>query len=367
MSLFKQAIRIDSSYADLYFRLGQTLFKLSKFNEAKSAFSTAINEDIVPLRATKKIQNIVREVTSSNGTPLLDLPYILENKNREEFNHSILGNEYFLDHVHLKIEVHQLISEELIKIMNELNLIQTSGNPDMVNFKALYDSVLASIDSSYYRKRDLNLAKVLDWAGKTEEANKLMMGTINFLKNDPEAKYALGLTHQRKGEYDQAISAYLQTLEIDSTFADAYNTLGYIYSKKNELNLALENLYNALKYRPEFDQAYFNLGGIYYKQGKITESIYALRKAIEINPYHIEALNDLGANYIEVGNLNDAILTYQKLLKIDPKFYRAYNNLGLIYYHQKNFSKAREMFQQALRLNPDNKFSVYWINTIDSQ
>ena len=367
LSLFKQAIRIDSSYADLYFRLGQTLFKLSKFNEAKSAFSTAINEDIVPLRATKKIQNIVREVTSSNGTPLLDLPYILENKNREEFNHSILGNEYFLDHVHLKIEVHQLISEELIKIMNELNLIQTSGNPDMVNFKALYDSVLASIDSSYYRKRDLNLAKVLDWAGKTEEANKLMMGTINFLKNDPEAKYALGLTHQRKGEYDQAISAYLQTLEIDSTFADAYNTLGYIYSKKNELNLALENLYNALKYRPEFDQAYFNLGGIYYKQGKITESIYALRKAIEINPYHIEALNDLGANYIEVGNLNDAILTYQKLLKIDPKFYRAYNNLGLIYYHQKNFSKAREMFQQALRLNPDNKFSVYWINTIDSQ
>ena len=364
---FKEAMMIDSGYAELHFRLGQTLFKLSKFNQAKSAFLTAIDEDIVPLRATRKIQNIVREVASSNGTPLLDLPHILENKNREKFNHSILGNEYFLDHVHLKIEVHQLISEELIKIMNELNLIQTSGNTDMVNFKAIYDSVLASIDSSYYRKRDLNLAKVLDWAGKTEEANKLMMGTISLLKDDPEAKYAIALSHQRKGEIDQAISACLQALELDSTFADAYNTLGYIYRKKNKLNLALENLQLAIKYRPEFDQAYFNLGETYYSLGKITESTYALRKVIEINPYHMAALNDLGANYIEIGNLNDAIIAYQKLLKIDPNYFKAYNNLGIIYYRQQNFIKAREMFQEALRLDPGNEFSVSWINMIDSQ
>jgi len=364
---FKQAMMIDSGYADLHFRLGQSFYELSKFNEAKSAFSMAIKEDIVPLRATRKIQNIVREEASLSGTSLLDLTNILENINREKINHSILGKEHFLDHVHLKIEVHQLISEELIKLIKDLNLIQTSTNLDLVDYRGVYDSVFATIDSTYYRKRDLNLAKVLDWAGKTEEANNLIMGTVSFLKNDPEAKYAVGLMHLRRGNFDQAIIAYQQALELDSTLADAYNTLGYIYRKKNNYDLALENLYSAIKYRPEFDQAYFNLGSVYYKQGRITESINALLRAIEINPYHIQALNDLGANYIEVGKLRKAITSYEKLLKIDPDYFKAYNNLGLIYYRQKNYDKAREMFQQALRINPKNKFSIYWIDAIDSK
>ena len=345
---FKQAMMIDSGYADLHFYLGQSFCELSKFNEAKSAFSTAIKEDIVPLRATRKIQNIVREVASLSGTSLLDLTRILENINREKFNHSILGKEYFLDHVHLKIEVHQLISEELIKLIKDLNLIQTSTNMNLVDYRGVYDSLFATIDSTYYGKRDLNLAKVLDWAGKTEEATNLIMGTVNFLKNDPEAKYAVGLMHQRQGNFDQAIYAYQQALELDSTLADAYNTLGYIYGKTNDLDLALENLYSAIKYRPEFDQAYFNLGEVYYKQGRITESINALLKAIELNPYHIQALNDLGANYIEIGKLRDAVTSYEKLIKIAPNYFKAYNNLGMIYYRQKNYDEAREMFQEAL-------------------
>ena len=333
----------------------------------KSAFSMAIKEDIVPLRATRKIQDIIREETSLDGVSLLDLADILENINKEKYNHSILGNEYFLDHVHLKIKIHQLIAEEIIKLLKDLNLIKTSMNLDLVDYSGIYDSVLASLDSTYYKKRDLNLAKVLDWAGKTEEANNLIMGKVSFLKNDPEAKYAVGLMHLRQGNLDQAIEAYQQALELDSTLADAYNTLGYIYRKKNNLDLALKNLNAAIKYRPEFDMAYFNLGQVYYKQGRISESIKALLKAVELNPYYIQALNDLGANYIEIGNMKEAIATYEKLLKLDPNFFKAYNNLGLIYYRQKNYDKAKEMFQHALRINPKSKFSIYWIDLIDSQ
>jgi len=364
---FKQAMMIDSGYADLHFRLGQSFYELSKFNKAKSAFSMAIKEDIVPLRATRKIQNIVREEASRSETPILDLVKILEKINEEKLNHSILGKEHFLDHVHFKIEVHQLIAEELIKLIKDLNLIQTSTNLNFVDYRGVYDSVFATLDSTYYQRRDLNLAKVLDWAGKTEEANNLIMGTVSLLKNDPEAKYAEGLMHLRRGNLDQAIYAYKQALELDSTLADAYNTLGYIYGKKNDLDLALENLYSAIKYRPEFDQAYFNLGGVYYKQGRITESINALVKAIAINPDYIQALNDLGANYIEVGKLRKAIASYERLIKIAPNYFKAYNNLGLIYYRQKNYDKAREMFQEALKINPNNKFSIYWIDAIDSQ
>jgi tetratricopeptide (TPR) repeat protein len=364
---FKHAMMIDSGYADLHYRLGQTYYNILKFHEAKTAFLSAIENDIVPLRAKREILNTIREVTSSTGTSILDLTNILENINREKFNHSILGNEYFLDHVHLKIEVHQLISEELIKLIIDLNLVQTSTNLDLVDYGEVYESVLATIDSTYYQKRDLNLAKVLDWAGKTDEANNLVMGAVNFLKNDPEAKYAVGLMYQRQGNFDQAIYAYQQVLALDSTFADAYNNLGYIYGKTNNLDLALENLYLAITYRPEFDQPYFNLGDVYYKQGRITESINALLKTIELNPYHIQALNDLGANYIEIGKLGDAITSYEKLIKIAPNYFKAYNNLGIIYYRQKNYAKAREMFQEALRINPNNKFSIHWIETIDSQ
>lgn len=364
---FKAAAHIDSMHAELRYRIGECFYGLGQYQAAKTAFVMARDLDVVPLRATSQIQSIVREVCSQRGVPLLDLVQILEKRNRQLYGYTILGDETFLDHDHLTIETHQLVSELLVKLMSENGMVKATRAWDEIPRDSLYNSSMASIDSSYYGQLELNLAKVLGWAGKIDEAAPFIERAARSLPNNPDAQHGLGLLYIMQDKFEEAREVFHRALDIDSTYAAAYNSLGTIYDRYDDLDQALYYYYQAVKYNPSNDEAYFNIGGILYEKGQILEAINAYIKAVDSNPRHIYALNDLGATYMELNNTVKAVEAFERIISIEPKYHYAYNNLGMIYFKEEDYLKSRQMFQRSLEVKPGNEFALHWMSILNSQ
>ena len=181
----------------------------------------ALDSDVAPLRATSQIQETVREVAGRRNVPVVDLVALLESEVRGTSDHTVLGREAFLDHAHPRIRVHQKLAEELAETLFRLNWVEPEGPLQQFRKIALYDSVMMTLDSSYYATRDLNLGKVLSWLGKDREAAPFVTRAAEALPDHPEAQYLRGVFFQIEGQYQQAEQAYRTAIALDSTFSRA--------------------------------------------------------------------------------------------------------------------------------------------------
>lgn len=364
---FSEAIKIDSTYADLRYRNGQCLFSMGIYPEAKNEFVSAVDLDVAPLRATSEIQNRIRRLCGERDVPCIDLVAILEQQCMNEYGHNIPGSEYFLDHAHPKIAVHQLLAEKLATTLMDHKIIDTQKEWSQVNRPALYHSVMSTVDTVYYAMRELNLAKVLNWAGKHQEAIPFIMKAATQLPDHPEARFMRGLVYVEQGKYDLARDDFQDAIAIDSAYAKAYNALGSVYEKTNQLDDALRLFKKAIQLRPDFDQAYYNLGNTVYRQGKMKDAEQAYLKALEINPTYSKAMNNLGVIYLTNGQLDQAEDAFAATLKLKPGNHNAIANLGVIYYQQGDRERARAMFRQALTFNPGDAFATAWLKRLEGE
>ncbi|HSR42917.1 MAG TPA: tetratricopeptide repeat protein, partial [Longimicrobiales bacterium] len=330
LEAFRRAAAIDSCHADLRYRTGEALFALGRHGEAKREFTSARDLDVAPLRATTAVQETVREVARRRDVPVIDLVALLEGRTLERSGHDILGREVFLDHAHPRILVHQKLAEELAETAVREGWVRTERPLDELPTVALYDSVMATLDSSYYATRDLNLAKVLSWLGKDDEAAPFVARAAEALPDHPEAQYLRGVFYQYEGRFDRAEEAYKRAIALDSTFARAYNALGSVYERTGRLDEAASTIERAVRTEPDADHAYFALGNTLYQQGRPGEAIEAYQQAVAINPRHSKAWNNLAAVYITEERYDEAVDALRMTLELEPENFNAYKNLGLI-------------------------------------
>ncbi len=365
LDAFRRAAAIDSCHADLRYRTGEALYALGRYEEAKREFVSARDLDVAPLRATSSIQETVRRVAEAREVPVIDLVALLEGRTLERSGHDILGREFFLDHAHPRILVHQKLAEELAETAVEEGWIRPETPLEELPAVALYDSVAATLDSSYYATRDLNLAKVLSWLGKDEEAAPFVARAAEALPDHPEAQYLQGVFYQYEGRLDRAEEAYKRAIALDSSFSRAYNALGSVYERTGRLDEAASTIERAVRIQPDADHAYFAMGNTLYQQGRPEEAIEAYRKALALNPSHSRALNNLAAVYITVERYDEAVEALRRTLELEPENFNAYKNLGLIAARRGRPDRAREMFEKVLELSPGDEFALGWLERLD--
>ena len=104
LTALDNARALDDQYAQVHYLTGQAHLAAGEHAEADAAFQRALAEDVCPLRAKPEIVDVVRQVTAKNEVPLVDLVAILAERSRQAHGYTSLGNEEFLDHVHIRIE-----------------------------------------------------------------------------------------------------------------------------------------------------------------------------------------------------------------------------------------------------------------------
>lgn len=363
----RRALELDSCHADLHYRLGEALFALGRYEDAKEEFDRASDSDVAPLRAKSRIQQTVRDVAREREVPVMDLVRLLEQRNARELGHDILGREAFLDHAHPRIWVHQELAEELDRMLVERSWIRPERTLAEAEAAALYDSLMATLDSAYYATRDLNLAKVLTWLGKTEEAAVFVNRAAAGLPDHPEAQYLQGTLFEYAGQLERAERAYQRAIALDSTFSRAHDALAGVYARTGRLDEATASIRRALRYEPGSDHAYFNLGNTLYQAGRAADAVEAYKRALRLNPRHSKAWNNLAAVYITEHDYDEAIQALRKALELEPDNRRAYNNLGLAYYHKGELEPARQAFEATLQISPGDAYALGWLERLGTE
>ena len=79
-----------------------------------------------------------------------------------------------------------------------------------------------------------NLSKVLGWAGKGEEADRLALQSMKLMPNDAEKQRQAGNAYLRRGDVDEAIRRYQRSLELDPTSYGTQYALGLAFAESGD-------------------------------------------------------------------------------------------------------------------------------------
>jgi tetratricopeptide (TPR) repeat protein len=318
LALYRKALALDNRHAELHYRMGQALFSLGRYAESEQAFQRAVEEDIAPLRMLGAMQRSVAEVAAEEGVPLVDFPEILRQAYREEYPHAVFGKEYFVDHVHTSMDGYRLLGLALFDELVNAGIARPDSSWNAARREAVRESVIASLDPRDAGGALLNLGKVLEWAGKFEEAYDAFQRALEILGPHPAVYYGLASALYSLGKPEEAARYYQATLVL----------------------------------APERHGVHAELARIFDEQGKADEAIEQCRAELELDPdnYHVHVA--LAEILEKQGNQAAALQHLQTALQLNPQQHRAHTALGLILKQQGNNRQAIQQFSEALRLEP---------------
>ncbi|MEH2101848.1 MAG: tetratricopeptide repeat protein [Nostoc sp.] len=186
--------------------------------------------------------------------------------------------------------------------------------------------------------------------------------------------HQMGIIYANKGEIDEAIAFYNQSLEIDERIgnvqgkAPTLHCLGNLYANKGEVEQAI-TLYNqslAITERIGNFQTkaatLYNLGYIYANKGEVEQAITLFNQSLEIFEHigYVQGkeatLHNLAILYANKGEVDEAIALYNQSLEITERIgdVRIQANtlcwLGYLAEQQGEYTKAISYLQPALEI-----------------
>jgi tetratricopeptide (TPR) repeat protein len=162
----------------------------------------------------------------------------------------------------------------------------------------------------------------------------------------------LGTVLLQKGQIDNAIAQYQQTLQMAPEAADADYNLGNAFLQKGEVEAALTHYQRAVSVIPKDPDIHVGLGNALWQKGKAEEAIYHYRKALELRPYYFAAHYDLSTVLLEKGEIDDAIRHGQVALTIRPDVPAVHTNLAVALLAKGEIADGIRQFEKTLEIAP---------------
>ncbi|MEW5940262.1 MAG: tetratricopeptide repeat protein, partial [Chloroflexota bacterium] len=159
-----------------------------------------------------------------------------------------------------------------------------------------------------------------------------------------------GNRYFKQGDYEAAISAYNQAIQLDPSLGWSYSNLAHIYVMKNQLAEAI------LLYQKSIDLldtdkdkaiCWNGLGNVYRRLNDYDNAVAAYQKAAELDPEtsgmregagsgageqtpkNAGAWNALGDAFLKSGSYKEAVVAFKKAIRMNPNLALAYGNLAL--------------------------------------
>ena len=157
--LLREALRIDDRHANAHFLLAKVYDAMGDARGAKHEYRRAKDEDICPLRMLESMHDVLALVAEQTGTPLVDVRQMFESKAEL----GIPGDDLLIDHVHPRIDGHQLIAQMLCE---ELTRQQTvSPRPGWrMRQQELFVRRWQTLDENYFPESAARLRGLRNWA-----------------------------------------------------------------------------------------------------------------------------------------------------------------------------------------------------------
>ncbi|CAF2805021.1 unnamed protein product [Rotaria sp. Silwood2] len=321
-----------------------------------------------------------------------------------------LAKSFYTEHEYQQArECLQLIKDE--KNLPEMVMLQAQIERD----DSHYDQALElytkaySIAKSNLERTELLLAKghlyiKIAQYGHAKDTFKQALDLLDA-EDHPQRKAeilnAFGLVAKKCSEYDQAISAYNNALEIVDTNSDVWSeiisNLADIHRKKANYDEARDLYLKSLKQmeslygqnHPSIADIMNNLGMLLKKEGKYNEALDYLKQAIKISKHYYGEehpsigiyLTNVGDIYRKQGDFKTAEGTYKEALTSLEKSFgpnhievaEVLNSMGLVLKKRADYDGAENHYNRAIQIVHDTfghdqehyKLGIYYNNLAD--
>ncbi|MBR8828521.1 MAG: tetratricopeptide repeat protein [Gomphosphaeria aponina SAG 52.96 = DSM 107014] len=162
-----------------------------------------------------------------------------------------------------------------------------------------------------------------------------MLKQLNQINNEPEksklnpepvsAWFNLGIMQAERGDLENAIVAWEQTLQLAPN--------------------------NAL--------AWHNLGSVLGELGRYTEALACFERAIKLNPQEYSSWNNRGNALYNLKKWEKAIASWDKALSLQPEYYQAWYNRACALENLERFEESLASYNKALEIKPDFPLAKY--------
>jgi tetratricopeptide (TPR) repeat protein len=406
---FRQAVKIDDTFAEAHFRWGQCSLALGQDAEAARQFALACDQDTLRFRADSRINEIIRRVASNRarkGVQLVDSEAALA----AQSPHGLAGEEFLYEHVHLNFEGNYLVARALAEQIGpglsnsaeqawptaddcarrlgwndstrraaEMDILSRLNDPpfkEQANNREQYHRLLQQIehlqpatlpDSLREEKARTkaaadaapsdwilqeNLANLQQQTGDNAGAVESLQHAVRLLPHSPDAWQSLGLALNAAKRDDEAIAAFQQATALRPESVVGVNSLAELYARLGHPEQAAREFQRVLRLKPYWGPAHLGLGKALEAMGKTLEAKQEFEEALKNRINSPESYNTLGKFALARGWYDAAVTNFTDSLRLYPSDPEIHVNLGLALVKLGRRAEAKAHYAEAVRLGP---------------
>ena len=177
-----------------------------------------------------------------------------------------------------------------------------------------------------------------------------------------------GLSFLENGKYQQAVNAFRLSVSYNADNGTGNNKTSYNYMAQGYESLgkdkqAIDAYKQSLQLDTSQDTIHVALANIYIKNKQNAAAETQLKAAMTANPSNYVAPYTLGQLLTSLGEPAEAEQYFRKTIKLDSNDGNAYYGLGLSLDQQGKASDAIPVLQKAVELNPSSEAALYELGT----
>ncbi len=318
-----EGLAVDGRDADLWFARGRALLELADVGAAREALLTARDEDIAPLRALSPVARLVVEVAEESSAGLVDFATILQRASPD----GIPGDEHFLDHVHPTIAAHRLLALAIIDEVVEMGVATRAASWNESAVAEVTRGVEGGLDEAAHARALANVARVLSWAGKQDEARGVAERATS-LARDPHTLFQMVTVLMADGRLDEAAPYAAEAARLLPNAADVRKMNGIILAETGRNAEAIRELEAASELGPGTADTHYHLAVALAADGHTDRALAAYRRSIDLEPRNADALNNVGTLLAQRGDYRGALEWFERAVEVDPSHPHAPRNLA---------------------------------------
>jgi tetratricopeptide (TPR) repeat protein len=185
-----------------------------------------------------------------------------------------------------------------------------------------------------------------------DEAFRYILKAREHAPHIAETHWNVGVGLAERGQFDEALQAFQQTLQIDPNYAPAYNSMGIIYTNLHRHADAVRVYRRAVELEPGFQRAQFNLARSLDRTGQLESALPHYAAAANMTPDEAGFRYRLGEALFRAGKYNDAIGHLAEATRLQPNFAEARYVAGEVLEKMGHAAEAAQQKQRAAQLLP---------------
>jgi len=380
---FREAGRIDDTFAELRFRQAWCALALGQTQEAHGHFRAARDLDTLRFRCDSRLNELTRHIASGRERDRVLLADA-EEAFAERSPDGVPGQDLFYEHVHLTFEGSYLLARTIAPQIEKLLPAGIAARAPAAqpwpsaadcakrlawtdwNRRAALADIFVRLHDPPFTGQLNHEGQMQQWAARLEklapmaqaaalgEARTLCEETAAAVPDDPFLQAQLAALRQLTGDLEGATSSARRVVELVPSSSEACAQLGIVLAQRKQFDDAAAGFRRAFQLDSQDVWSLENLAQVLAKLGRREEAIREYRRALAIKPRFGPAWLGLGQVLEPLGQKAEAEECYRKALANRVHLESELAKLAVFCQSRGWYEAATTNFEEASTLNPSD-------------